>query len=259
MEMPAGVRMAHHTDADEPAIAAADRHRPGEAARRQASPEMHFNIAQAIGGQLRLGGTHEQLRHAETEVPLHRVARSARQDAGAPADAGGTRRDRDAVGVDADRPRPAVDDANPRADRLVRQSAIEGGAIDHDRLHRPGRVLDGEARWGVEPDGGELVEDVPGVEAELLECVLRQDTGAMDRLADVGVLLEESDVAAGAREIPGRVEPGRTAAHDDHVARAQAFTTHQNFRPLFSHLPRAVIQNERTISFTSSARDCRLM
>ena len=79
----------------------------------------------------------------------------------------------------------------------------------------------------------------------------RRAARAVHRHADLIVLFKDRRAEAGRREIARGQEASRPTADDDHVTPAR----HQYLRPLDSHVPRKLIQNDRRIKRTSSQSD----
>ena len=85
---------------------------------------------------------------------------------------------------------------HPRAGgrRHVEQVLVEHRAIDDERLGRGRGVGNRQARGREEARGGQRVENRRPRQAELLECLDRQDAGAVHGLAGRRVFLDNDDV-----------------------------------------------------------------
>ena len=70
----------------------------------------------------------------------------------------------------------------------------------------------------MEADGGQLIEHDVRIETELVERLPGEHARAVHGDANGGVLFEQRDVAAGARELTAGVEPGGPATDHDHIA-----------------------------------------
>ena len=217
-EMTAGVRRAHHTDPHTLAIVPFDRHRPGEAAGCGLRSKVDFDGAKALGRQLGLCRLQRHSRAPELETAVQRVARAAGQHAGAGPH-------RDVAANDGDSGRVHIHPGGARSPechaqtrRTRGQLAVERHAIDHDRLDLRRRGLDRVPGRRVKPDRGEVIQDAGLGDPEPLECLTRQHAGAMNRLADRGVLFEKFDTNTSGSEASGRVESRGTAADDHDVS-----------------------------------------
>ena len=87
---------------------------------------------------------------------------------------------------------------------------------------------------------------------ELVERVQPQHARAVHWHTDLIVLLDDDDAEPCGRKIARRQKTRGAAADDDDVPT----DGHQYLRPLDSHLPRKLIQNDNRIKRISSQNDC---
>ena len=95
------------------------------------------------------------------------------------------------------------------------------------------------------------VEDRVARQIELVERIQPEHARAMHRHADRLVLLDDNRAESGRSEIARGEKPGGAAADNDNVTPAGR----QYLRPLDSHVPRKLIQNDRRIKRISSPND----
>ncbi len=149
----------------------------------------------------------------------------------------------------------------PAAMADVGEIAVEDRAIDDGRAHALGVDDDGRAVGGDEARGIGGADNRATRQAELVEGVEAEDARAVDRRADDVVLFEHADASTCGGKLARGDESCRAAADDDDVTIDSVFAVaaigRQYLRPLDSHVPRKLIQNDSRIKRRSSDIDCR--
>ena len=250
----------HHADARADLFPANHRHDPREPFWRDLAAEVQLDVARGSRGGLNLSRVQHQPRHAEAKLPLQRIIGAARQNAGARMQFAARCIDGDAIRIDVDvRHARAAMHVDPRALRRGEQILIEDAPIDDDGFDTSWCIGDVPPGGRPEARHRQLVESRAPREREFLERAGGDDAGAMHGFTDRPVLLEQGDPETGSRQARRGVEARGTSADDDHILHRGHSNRSQNFLPRDSHVPRDVIQNDSSISRTSSHNDRRPM
>ncbi len=139
--------------------------------------------------------------------------------------------------------------------------AIEERAVDDRRADAPALDDDRRAVGRDEARPIRRADNRAPRKVQLVEGVEAEDAGAVHRRADEVVFFEDADREASRGQLARRDESRRTAANHHHVTIGRLFAVaaiaRQYLRPLDSHVPSTLIQNESRIKRRSSAIDCR--
>ena len=220
---------------------------------------MKLDVAKAAGRQLELRRVEVKARHAESDLPVQRVVRAARQDACSRTMLTGRCFDGDAGSIDLHgcHARPSLDDDTSRR-CLIEEILIERPAIDDDGFDAIAGIDDLVPGGRPEACRCELVQQRSAGQVELVEGVFRQNARAVHGLADAGVFLEKRCPKSRGSEAGAGEQASGPAADDDHVVH-RGHSTPYNLRSRASHRPRNVIQNDSMMSRRSNQNDCRRM
>ena len=166
---------------------------------------------------------------------MEAIVGAAGQYAGARAERAckASRRHRDFSGADMNAFGPAAAlNLHPRAHGLVDQPLVERGAVNDGGANAGAAYDDRLAGGAPEAGGGGLTEDGRSRQVEFLERVEAEEPGAVHRLTDLFMFLEQEDVVTLLGEATGRDRPGRARAYHDRIAQIGP----QDFVPLASQL-----------------------
>ncbi len=144
-------------------------------------------------------------------------------------------------------------DRHAGVERGVGQLAIEHDAIDHRRAHAIGGHDDVAAVRRDESGGVRRGEYGRARQRQFVERVQPEHASAVDGRSDAIVLFEHAHAKTAAGKVTRGDQSGGTATNHHHVAIDRG----QYLRPLDSHVPSKLIQNESRINRRSSHIDCR--
>ena len=230
-----------------------------------AAAEVHLHFVERGERHFELGAVDEDARHAETERAVEAVAGAAGEDGGARVDrawAAVRRADGHRLGC----ARDAGDahaglDGGAGGDSRRGEIAIEERAVDDCRADAAALDHDRGAVGRNEAGAIRRADNRSTREVQLVEGVEAEDARAVHRRADEVVFFEDADRETSRGELARRDESRRAAANHHHVTigtvLAVAAIGRQYLRPLDSHVPSTLIQNESRIKRRSSHIDCR--